>query len=143
MIHKTKDYNQFIFREDNRAKISQAHVERLAQSIASRNLLEFKPILVKAAMEIIDGQHRFLAAKKLGIEIYYEIKKDINPLDVITLTISKAWMFSAYFNFFCKNNYTEYLKLKDFVDKNKIPHNQMAFDHGDIIIDLINKIKLV
>jgi 8-oxo-dGTP pyrophosphatase MutT (NUDIX family) len=28
-------------------------------------------------------------------------------------------------------------------DKNKIPHNQMAFDHGDIIIDLINKIKLV
>lgn len=26
-------------------------------------------------------------------------------------------------------------------DSNKIPHDQMAFDHGDIVSDLINKLK--
>jgi hypothetical protein len=114
MIKKTTDYTLFTLRPDNRNGINQSHVKRLAESIKQRNLLEYRPISVNASHEIIDGQHRFLAAKQLGVEIYYEINQDLVAEDIIILNNSKSWGIGDYMNYYCKNGYDHYIKLKNF-----------------------------
>lgn len=120
MIKKTKSYEMFIFREDNREKIDQSHVKRLVESIKSRNLLELRPIVVNDQMEVIDGQHRLMAAKQLGVEIYYQQEKNLDAQDIIKMNISKPWTIADYFNFYCHHQYDEYMKLKKFMQDNNI-----------------------
>lgn len=120
MLKKTKDYDLFIFREDNREKIDKAHVKRLAESIRSRNLLEFRPVIVNHKMEVLDGQHRILAAKELGVEIFYQVENSLDSFDIITMNISKSWSSNDYLNFYCKHGYDEYIKLKQFIDINNV-----------------------
>lgn len=119
MIKHTKDYDIFKLRPDNR-KIDPIHVKKLGESIFARNMLDLEPILVNQKMEIIDGQHRLMAAKQLGIEIYYKIDNNMNPEDIIRLNIAKNWGQSDYLNFYCQQGYTHYLKLKEFMDKNQL-----------------------
>jgi len=120
LIKKTKQYDIFNFREDNRDKIDQGHVQRLIQSIKARNLLELRPICVNGKMEVIDGQHRLLAAKALDVEIYYQMDKGLTASDVILMNVAKAWSITDYLNFYVKNEYEEYKKLDSFIKKNKI-----------------------
>ncbi len=117
MIEKTKDYDIFIFRNDNREKIDQAHVIKLINSIKCKNMLDISPIIVNSKMEVIDGQHRLLAAKSLGVDIYYQKEKKIDPRDIIRLNISKPWSMADYLNFYCNHQFDEYIKLKRFMEK--------------------------
>ncbi len=119
-IKSTTDYTMFTLKSDNRAKIDQTHVKRLASSIQARNLLEMRPISVNSEMEILDGQHRFLAAKSLGVPIFYEIKTNLVASDVILLNVSKAWCMADYLNYYEKNGYEYYLKLRKFMKENNI-----------------------
>jgi|ERR1700733_4969939 len=120
MIQKTRDYEMFRFRKDNREEISMNHVSRLKESINSRNLLELRPICVNAKMEVIDGQHRLIAAKALGVEIYYEIKEELAAEDIILMNVSKNWGGRDYLNYYVRNGYEEYMKLNEFINKNDI-----------------------
>ena len=122
MVNKTKEYSIFIFREDNKHRIEKSHIKRIVDSIKSRNLLELRPILVNQKMEIIDGQHRLLAAKELGVEIYYTIEQNLGTPDIILLnSAQKNWVLKNYLNYYCENGYKEYLKLKEFMKKNDLP----------------------
>ena len=120
MIKKTKEYDIFKFRQDNRAEINQSHVKRLIESIKSRNLLELRPISVNKKMEVIDGQHRLLAAKALKVDIYYEMNETLKAEDIIIMNISRPWGIADYLNYYCKNGVEEYLKLSEFMKKNNI-----------------------
>lgn len=119
-IKMTSDYDIFKFREDNRVAVIQSHVQKLADSIKSRNLLELRPISVNSEMEVMDGQHRLLAAKLLGVPIYYRQDNELQPSDIILMNLSQTWKQSDYLNYYCKNNYPEYLKMKEFMKKNNI-----------------------
>jgi hypothetical protein len=119
-IKITSDYNKFKFREDNREAINQSHINRLANSIKARNLLELRPISVNAEMEVIDGQHRLLAAKILGVPIYYIQTHDLTSNDIILMNVAQTWGQADYLNYYCKNNYHEYIKLKNFMADNRL-----------------------
>jgi len=119
-VRMTTNYDMFKFREDNRQTITQSHVRRLAESIKSRNLLELRPISVNGEMEVIDGQHRLLAAKSLGVPIYYHQNHELLASDIILMNVAQAWGQADYLNYFCKNNYPEYLKLRDFMKAHNI-----------------------
>lgn len=120
MIKKTKNYDQFILRQDNREGIHQPHVERLMESIRAKNLLEWRPILVNKKMEVLDGQHRLMAAKALDFEIWYEINEDMTSGDIILMNIAKAWTMGDYMNYYYKNGFEEYKKLDEFMKRNRI-----------------------
>ncbi len=120
MIKKTKNYDMFTFRSDNREEIKENHIKFIMKSIQSQNLLEYKPILVNGKMEVIDGQTRLKAAERLGVDIYYQVKEDVNPYDVILMNIQKAWTIGDYLNFYCENKYEEYLKLKEFMNRHQL-----------------------
>ncbi len=121
MIKKTKNYDMFRLREDNREKgIDNIHVNRLMASIKARNLLELRPIIVNKDLEVIDGQHRLEAAKKLALDIYYEMKEDLRSEDIIIMNISKSWGMGDFLNYYCKNGYKEYQKLNSFIKKHNL-----------------------
>lgn len=120
MYNSTKNYHMFKFRPDNRAEIDKNHVRRLQQSIESRNLLQFRPIIVNESMEILDGQHRLEAAKLLNLEIFYKIEKDLQNQDIILLNINKNWTMGDFLNYYCKNNFPQYIKLEKFMKSHGI-----------------------
>jgi hypothetical protein len=110
----------FKLRPDNRERITQSHVERLKESISARNLLDMRPIVVNENMEVMDGQHRLMAAKELGCAIYYEVKKDMKSEDIILMNITKPWGINDFMNFFIKQGKQDYIELEKFINKNKI-----------------------
>lgn len=121
MIKKTRDYSMFKFRNDNReGGVKQDHLEELKASIRINNLLDMCPILVNGKMEVINGQHRLRAAQDLGLEIYYEMNNDLNPIDIVLMNTSKQWQLNDFSNFYVTNHYPEYLKLSDFIKKHGI-----------------------
>ena len=117
MTRKTKDYEIFKLREDNREKINRDHVNLLKKSIGVRNLLEFRPIVVNGDMEILDGQHRFLAARELDLDIYYNVEKSLKGEDILLLNTSKSWNSADYLNYYVKNGYEHYISLQTFIKK--------------------------
>lgn len=69
-VCQTNDYSLFKTLKGNRS-INQAHLYRLTKSIKEKYLLS--PIVVNEHFEIIDGQHRFNAAKANNLPINYMI----------------------------------------------------------------------
>jgi ParB-like nuclease family protein len=116
MFGKTKDYNMFHRSPYNR-DLTESNVKRLMRSIVQKNLLEFKPILVNNQLEIVDGQHRLEAAKRLGIDVYYEVQDGIHIDDVIFINNQASWNGYDYMNFYARKGNENYIKLKEFCQK--------------------------
>ena len=72
-IEVSKDYNKFKFVSGNRP-VDDRHVNKLVHSMKQHFIPT--PIIVNSKNEIVDGQHRYLACKKLGLDVYY-YKNDI------------------------------------------------------------------
>lgn len=121
MIKSTKDYSLFKLRNDNREHgINKTHLDYLIEKIKLRNLLDLNPIIVNEDFEVINGQHRLEAAKRLNLPIYYRVIEKCSAKDIIDLNFSKSWTMSDYLHFYCENNYEEYIKLKEFIYKSRL-----------------------
>lgn len=70
IVQETKDHGKFSFMELNR-NVNRNHVERLKESFKKEYLLA--PILVNEFYQIVDGQHRFTAAKEMGLPVRYVV----------------------------------------------------------------------
>jgi hypothetical protein len=116
MTQTTTNYDQFKLREDNRP-IDQAHLRKLKLSIASRNLLELRPIIVNEDLEVMDGQHRLEAARQLGLDIYYTVEKKLVNTDMILMNINKSWVTADFMHYYVTNGNDEYIKLKRFMER--------------------------
>ena len=120
-MEKTRDYARFKLTDDNRdGGVKEIHVQRLIDSIKAKNLLELRPIIVNNNWEVIDGQHRLEAAKRLGVDIYYEVKADTEKHDIILLNIAEKWQQRDYLNYYVKNGYPEYIKLDTFLKRHNM-----------------------
>ena len=75
-IYETIDYHLFKFIPSNRP-INSAHLQRLRRSFAK--LFLFIPIFVTVDFYIVDGQHRFMVCKELGIPIRYIFIEGAKP----------------------------------------------------------------
>lgn len=73
-------YNNFTFHPNNRP-IDLARVKQLKKSIARDNSLHERPIVVDTNYRIVDGQHRFQAARELGLPIYYSFEEVVTKAD--------------------------------------------------------------
>lgn len=112
-VHKTFDYSGFTFLKGNRT-INQANVKRIEKSMTKRYLIS--PIIVNEYYQIIDGQHRFFAVKKLQLPLYYIVIKGYGLTEVQILnTNSSNWKKVDYLKAYCDLGYPEYLKFRDFM----------------------------
>ncbi len=85
------DYSAIKFKAENR-DIHETNVHRIMESMKVYGFSPAKPIHVNSNMEIIDGQHRFVAATKLGIPFYYVID---DQFDFITANSTSRCLCSA------------------------------------------------
>lgn len=119
-VKVTKEYGKFKSILGNRV-IFPSHVTRMAYAIKQKNLLEYQPILVNAAMYVIDGQHRLAAAKRLKIEIPYIVVPDTDLEDVRMLNSHlKSWSARDFADSYAKTGNKHYKELLAFIKKYEV-----------------------
>ena len=93
------------------------HVKRLASSIEKFGMLA-NPILVNEDYEIIDGQHRYLAAKETGSPVYYIIAEGYALEQVHALNMNqKNWTAIEFLNGYADMGIEDYVILKKFLKR--------------------------
>lgn len=115
-MNKTKDYSIFKILPHNR-KLCEAHVKKLTESMSKINMLDLRPILVSKDMEVVDGQHRLAAAERLGIEVFYQVKHDYVPSDLMNLNVALAWGYEDYLNHHANLGKQDYIDIRDIMKR--------------------------
>jgi hypothetical protein len=114
-VCQTMDYSLFKTLKGNRT-INQAHLYRLTKSIGEQYLLS--PIVVNDRFEIIDGQHRFNAAKANNLPINYIIAPGYGLKEVQVLnTNSSNWRNEDYLKAYCDMGFEPYIKFRSFMKR--------------------------
>lgn len=116
-VNRTTNYDQFVFLEANRDQ-SRGHVEALKRAFDEiGNLTRVQPILVNDNMEIIDGQHRFVACKELGEPIFYTVVPGLGVNDARQMNIlHRGWTIEDFARSYAAAgdpNYQKYLELRE------------------------------
>jgi len=120
-IYSSLEYDKFKFIEGNRA-IDQQKVSAYSEMIEKGYSQDESPILVTSSYEILDGQHRYLAAKKCNTPIYY-IVSNKNADSSAMLDINKNgnnWKLEDYVTLFAARGNQNYQKLKAFSSLYKV-----------------------
>lgn len=125
-VQVSTNYNNFSFLITNREQ-TRGHVEALKKAFAEMgNLTRVQPILVNENLQIIDGQHRFLACKELGEPIYYTQVEGLGIHDARQMNIlHRSWTAEDYARSYAAAgdaNYIRYLQLKE---EYQLPHSIM------------------
>jgi len=116
-VYKTNDLSMFKSIDGNRVPNLQ-HVKRLADSILVYGM-KCNPILVNEQMEVIDGQHRLMAAKETESFVYYIIVNGYELKDVHTLNLNqKNWSKKDFMDGYANMGIESYIKLREFIKKN-------------------------
>lgn len=115
-ILNSTNYGKFQLMDGNRT-ISQTHVNNLIKAFEKiGNLTKVTPILVNENYEIIDGQHRFVAAKELGEPVFYTVEAGLTLKDARVMNIlHKQWSaddFAASYVEAGNQNYITYMEIK-------------------------------
>lgn len=110
----TTDYDLFSIIEGNRA-IDRLHVEKLKHSFLEDYL--FTVIIVNEKFQIIDGQHRFMAAKELQFPIYFVVVEGLGIKEVKIYNLNQNnWKKIDYLNSYVKEGKREYVRFKKFME---------------------------
>jgi hypothetical protein len=115
-VYYTNDLSLFKFMEGNRTP-NPSHIAKIAKSMEQIGLL-MNPIIINSDLEVIDGQHRFLAAKEVGSGIYYIIAEDYKIKEVHALNVNqKQWSTKDFIEGYADMGIKDYSLLKEYMDK--------------------------
>jgi hypothetical protein len=124
IVISTTEYGTFKTIKGNRGVLSY-HVAHLMTSISKKNLLPAYPIVINENNEIIDGQHRLMAAKGLNLPIYYVKIPGLGLNDVQSLnTYIKPWRGKDYLESFCLVGLPKYKAFRDFIELHEVTIEQ-------------------
>ena len=121
-VYQTKDYDAFNFFDGNRTVIPR-HLADLILSYKDEQLIV--PIIVNEKMQIIDGQHRFHAAKTEGKPVYFIICEGygIKQIQMINSNM-KNWSIEDFVDFYCGEGHEPYIIYRDFRIKHGLGHQE-------------------
>jgi len=122
-ILKTTNYDLFKSIDGNR-RLNLLNVKKIKKSMEIVHLQV--PIIINAKYQIIDGQHRFEAAKQLGLPIYYIINHNYGLSEVHRLNmIGKNWTFYDYLDGYADAGIKDYVEARKFYRKYGFGSNEM------------------
>ena len=118
-IQKTTDYKLFKKLDGNR---DVKRTNALVKSIQEFDLTMYSPIIVSEDFRIIDGQHRFVACRELGLPIYFVIMrdKDVEKAMIVLNKCQSQWRNGEFFQYSVQKKGGAYVELKEYINKNKI-----------------------
>ena len=117
VIVSTTNYERFKLVGTNRT-IKQKNVARLMKSFGMTGGMQMsKPIIVNKNMEVIDGQHRLEACKRMGIPVHYIVSNNevIENIPVYN-TYQEKWGLEDYAHYWAEQgneNYKRILAIRD------------------------------
>ena len=116
-VYKTNDLSVFNQIKGNRPPNPQ-HIRRLADSIKTNGILQ-NPIIVNEKMDVIDGQHRLLAAKEANSSVFYIVVDgyELNEVQVLNLN-QKNWTSKDFLEGYADMGIESYVKLRNFYKEN-------------------------
>lgn len=127
-VRKTTDYGKFKILPGNR-DVSPKQVKRIADTMKKKGYIP-APIIVNKDFEIIDGQHRFSAAKMAGVPVLYIVATDAKGMDARKMMYIKNqnqrnWSLREFEQSYCRlaesgfygNRYDDYLAYRKFRQK--------------------------
>lgn len=114
-VYRTSNYSKFKSllgnRETNKVKIS-----NIAKNIEQYGWLS-QPILVNEKFQIIDGQHRFEALKKLNLPIEYIVSEGLSLEECQALNkFQSNWSVKDYINSYAETGNQDYINFKTLTD---------------------------
>lgn len=123
-IETTRDYSLFQ-RIDGNRKPSEAHVKKLTKAISENpKLSQYDPILVNSKYEVIDGQHRLEALKRLDQPVHYIRAKKLKLKDVQALNSNqKVWSPLDYAKSYAELGIEDYEIYIEYKHKYKLNHD--------------------
>lgn len=114
-VYKTRAYDAFSKLDENRP-INELHVHNLMESFKKDGYL-FTVIYVNERIQIVDGQHRFEAAKRLHLPVYFIVMPGWGIKEVTVLNVnSQNWTMVDFLNTYAKQGKLDYVRLKEFFD---------------------------
>lgn len=130
IIYKSTDYDLLKNIKTNRM-VSPTNYNKLVRSMSEEVLV--MPICVNENMEIIDGQHRFLAAKELGKPFYFYIQEGYREDQMKRANlVSSTWNKNDFLNMYINQEDSRYIMIKELMD-----------EYGIVISDMIKIIAAV
>jgi hypothetical protein len=116
-IKETSKYDMFQTVKGNRA-VMPAHVKNLMEAISQTNLLAYNPIIINSELEVIDGQHRLEAAKRLGVPIYYVVTEEkVGATEVHLLNSrNRSWTSQDFLETYIAHGKQDYVVIRDFME---------------------------
>jgi len=116
-VFQTKNYETFKFRDDNRL-IRKRHVSKLTNNMLSKGWIKGSYVVINEKGEVIDGQHRILAAINAKVPITYIVEKGSSFQEIRGLNQDKKnWALSDHISGFVKDNNPNYIILDEFIKK--------------------------
>jgi hypothetical protein len=122
MVYFSTDYGLFKMIAGNR-DLNEGKINRIMKDINEGiDVLKYYPIQVKensGRLEIIDGQHRFFIAKKLGRAVYYIVmKEDRSLFDIAKINSNtEKWKTRDFINCYVNLDNPHYKELDAFMVK--------------------------
>jgi nucleotide-binding universal stress UspA family protein len=118
-LQRTHDYNKFKFLKGQRPiDLDCVESKTLTESMSRYGFLPAFPIMARPngspnSLEIVDGQHRFTVAKKLGLPVYYVIDK--SEIDVTQVNkAQRKWSPLDYAESYAAKGLHAYQTLLDY-----------------------------
>lgn len=112
VVQVTRNYDQFGFFDANRVTY-RGHIESIKRAFETMgNFTEKQPILVNENYKIIDGQHRFVACKEMGLPIYFTMQQGLGVADARAMNIlHRSWQLVDYARSYAESGDTSYQKF--------------------------------
>lgn len=120
-IKTSTKYDDFKIRRTNRA-VPEVRILAMVESIKKIDLTPHHPIVVNEKFEIIDGQTRYFACRRLKKPIYFTMADLGNKSDPAIIELNShmnAWNLKDYVEFYAKKGNPEYQKVLDCMDEYK------------------------
>ena len=119
-LYKTDDYDKFNFIASNR-NVSEFHVREIMEEIQRNDLTVENPVKINEAFDIIEGQHTFLACKRLNIPVIYRFTNMMDSDIGLFNSVQKSWTYTDVLNHFCVKGYDDYKTLYEFYKRYPYP----------------------
>jgi hypothetical protein len=112
-IHETYQLDKFSFLEGNR-NIDEFKVAKLAAEIKQHGLI--MPIMVNSKLEVIDGQHRLSACRKIGMPVQYFVRDNATVETAANVNIAGSnWRQIDWIKKHAFNGNEDYVDLLDWI----------------------------
>lgn len=128
-IQSTVDYDKFSLPMVGNRGVVEANVKKLIVSMSTKQLASIA--VVNGKGEIIDGQHRYTACKRLGLPFNYIVMNDYGIEEVHTLnTNMKNWSNEDFVKQFSdrykhgEHSYVDYYKVDAFMTTHNLKLSQ-------------------